>query len=49
MKSQKQTKENRKYVKSLFQLGQKEKQFRGVIFVSKLTLNHPSKKKKKKR
>ena len=48
-KSQKQTKENRKYVKSLIQLGYKEKQLRGVvIFGSKLTLNHPSDKKKKK-
>jgi len=33
-KSQKQMKENRKYVKSLIQLGLKEKQFRGVIFGS---------------
>ena len=48
-KSQKQTKENRKYVKSLIQLGQKEKQFEGVIFGSKLTLNHISEKKKKKK
>ena len=48
-KSQKQTKENRKYVKSLIQLGYKEKQFGGVIFGSKLTLNHPSEKKKKKK
>jgi len=48
-KSQKQTKENRKYVKSLIQLGYKEKQLRGVTFESKLTLNHPSGKKKKKK
>ena len=44
-KSQKQTKENRKYVKSLIQLGQKEKRFGRVIFGSKLTQNHPSEKK----
>jgi len=35
-------------VKSLIQLGYKEKQLRMVIFGSKLTLNHPSDKKKKK-
>ena len=34
---QKQTKENRKYVKSLIKLGYKEKQLGGVIFGSKLT------------
>jgi len=39
MKSQKQTKENKKYVKSLIQLGYKETQPRGVIFGTKLTLN----------
>jgi len=49
MKSQKQAKENRKYVKSLIQLGYKEKQLGGVIFGSKLTLNHLSNKKKKKK
>jgi len=43
--SQKQTKENRKYVKSLIQIGYKEKQLGGVILRSKLTLNHPSDKK----
>ena len=48
-KSQKQTKENRKYVKSLIQLGYKEKQLGGVISGSKLTLNHPSDKKNKKK
>ena len=48
-KSQKQTKENKKYVKSFIQLGCKEeKQLEWVIFGSKLTLNHPSDKKKKK-
>ena len=31
-------------MKSLIQLGQKEKQFGGVIFGSKLTLNHRSRK-----
>jgi len=39
---------NRKFVKSLIQLGYKKKQLGGVIFESKLTLNHPSDKKKKK-
>jgi len=34
-------------VKSLIQLGYKEKQLEGVIFGSKLTLNHPYDKKKK--
>jgi len=33
-------------VKSLIQLGEKEKQLGGVIFRSKLVLNHPSVKKK---
>ena len=46
-KTQKQTKEHGKYVKSLIQLGYKEKQLGGVIFGSKLTPNHPSNKKKK--
>jgi len=46
-KSQKQTNENRKYVKSLIQVGYNEKQLGGVIFGSKLTLSHPSNKKKK--
>jgi len=36
-------------VKSLIQVGYNEKQFGGVIFGSKLTLNHPSNKKKKKK
>jgi len=35
-------------MKSLIQLGYKEKQSGGVIFGSKLTLNHPSEEKKKK-
>jgi len=36
-------------VKSLIQLGYKEKQLGGVIFESKLTINHLSDKKKKKK
>jgi len=36
-------------VKSLVQVGYNEKQLGGVIFRSKLTLNHPSDKKKKKK
>jgi len=36
-----------KICESLIQLGYKEKQLEGVIFGSKLTLNHPSDKKKK--
>jgi len=48
-KSQKQTYENRKYVKSLIQLGKKEKQLGGVIFRSESPLRQEEEEEEEKR